>query len=241
MKQIIIRATVLLVTCFCGSAFASIVGMFQLGGATLTGSATGITFSGIPSVSGQTGIYSGLPVGGVPPASVSLQNILFAADPIGQTFGPVSFIGFPLNPFSALQLSFIAAGVFGSAGCSANPPASLQLCTPALPPALGGGASPYNFQNTANGGSTLSFILSGVSADGQDTWNGIFTSQFTSPFQTVLLNFSTGTPFTNIYSAQITVSSASSVPEPSTVTMLILALLVMLSLQWRSARISQSR
>jgi len=85
-------------------------------------------------------------------------------------------------------------------------------------------------------------VVSGVSADGQDTWTGVFVSQFTEPFQNVLAALAQTGSVTNTYSATITVSSATtSLPEPGTIALLFAALASWAVFLDRSSRHRQFR
>lgn len=178
---------------------------------------------------GGSGIYSAL--GGT---TVTIDDLTRATGPVGVTFAAQPFLSFDANPaLSPLLINFISTGIFAPAGCAASPPAVGQTCTPSQP----GLPSPFNFVNNPpppplGPQATATFSFSGISANGLETWSGIFTSQFTVPFQTVLAALAPGGSgsVTNLYSATITVSEApSQVPEPSTVSLVGLALTAMMS------------
>lgn len=172
---------------------------------------------------GPTGIYSAL--GGT---TATIDDLSVATEPVGTAFVPTLFLSFDANPtLSPLDINFISAGIDGSAGCAASTPAAGQLCTPSLP----GFPSAFNFSNDPLSQSTATWDVSGVSADGLESWSGMFTSQFTVPFQTVLGAFAPGGSgsVTNSYSATINVSEVSAVPEPSTICLLMT---LVLGLAW---------
>lgn len=114
-----------------------------------------------------------------------------------------------------LLIDFINAGDFSSVDCTATPAAPGQSCTPSIT-----GGSPFDFTNlgTPGGpvtGSSAAFAFGGTTSDGA-VWSANFTSQFDSPFQTVLAGLgSPGFSVTNSYSGTFTVFAAP-VPEPST-------------------------
>lgn len=229
----------------CGSAVGGVIGTFQISGST-TLRPTSITWTSLLAVanettvapSGLTGIYSGIGLGG---HDVAIEDLTTATEPVGvmfpaQTF--ISFTGFPA--LSALEDTFITPGIYTSAGCTANPPSVGQTCTPSF----GGSVSPFNFVNNpppppSGPFSAVTWVVSGVSADGQDTWVGVFVSQFTEPFQNVLAALGPGGPgfISNTYSATITVSSAAtSLPEPDTMALLFAGLMSLAVFVGRSSR-----
>jgi hypothetical protein len=198
---------------------ASTIGTFSMSG-TVTVTDTTISWNSdlgpsfapeMFTLTAGAGIYAG------EDGQNSVANLDETVEPVGPIFGPVPFITFNVaSGVPGLELNHIFPGIDGTAGCADSPPAPGQLCTPSVP----GFTSPFNFQNTSNGGSSASWVFSGVTTDGL-AWSGQFTSQFTVPFQTVLAAFAPGGSgsVTNSYSAaEITVSGA--VPEPSSVSML---------------------
>jgi hypothetical protein len=70
-------------------------------------------------------------------------------------------------------------------------------------------------------------VFSGVMNDGQSTWAGNFTSQFTTSYQTVLANLQSTGLFSNSYSATILVATRTetSVPEAGTMSLLGIGLI----------------
>jgi PEP-CTERM motif len=231
MKLSIARFAGLLAIFLCGNALATIVGTFNIAG-NMTVTNTGITWtSNVPPNSadqanigpGPTGIYSALAG-----TTATIHSLNSATEPVGVAFPAQSFISFDANPtLSSLLINFIFAGIYSSAQCAASPAAVGQTCTPSL-------LSPFNFVNNpppppAGPQATMTWSASGVSADGLDTWVGNFTSQFGTSFQTVLAGLQNTGSFSTSYSATITVQTASSsVPEPSTVALIALALMSML-------------
>jgi len=158
---------------------------------------TGGTFDVTPS----TGTFSTL--NGTTGTILNIDNPPYV---INTTFATPDFLTFAIAPNISVTLDVLLGGVNGTAQCLAAP-APGQICTPPN--------SPYNLANTAGGGSTASFVVSGVELDSSTGTSiaigGIFTAQFTVPYQTIEADVSgTGTINTS-YSA-----SFSTVPEPGT-------------------------
>jgi hypothetical protein len=221
---------------FCVNLLATpIIGTFNIAG---TATATLNTLTWTSNVSpfppdkatigpGPTGIFSAL--GGT---TATIDDLNRATEPIGSSFPAQPFLAFDAAPgLSPLLINFIFTGIYSPAGCAASPPDVGQTCTPSQP----GAASPFNFVNNppppSQGGptSTATFSVQGISADGKETWFGVFTSQFGTSFQQVLSAFAPGGSgsVTNTYSATITVSEVTPVPEPSTAIPVSFALIAM--------------
>jgi PEP-CTERM motif len=215
---------------FCASAAiaAPITGTFQLNG-IVTATPTMFEWAGVSgsptdvfSLSLGTGAYA------AEDGTNTIHDLNNVTEPVGTVFPPQDFIDFTVAPgVPALLINFVAMGNGGAAGCSAaasgtTPP---QTCTPVIP-----GGSPITFQNNnVNGtvtGSSATWTFSGITNGGQSIWNGIFTSQFVGEsYQQVLATFTSTGSVTASYSANITVSA---VPEPGTLMLIGLGLLVML-------------
>ncbi len=148
----------------------------------------------------------------------TVMDMNAGTEPVGVLFAPQPFISFNVAPgLPVLDVNFIYAGTGGSAGCGTLPAAPGQTCT--IP------GSPFTFTNDPPPNSIQSaarFVVSGVTSDGLSTWDGIFTSQFNVPFQTVLAAFAPGgsASVTNSYSATITVTPLASVPEPMSLSLM---------------------
>ncbi len=232
------KAPLLTALLLCASAAiaAPITGTFQMNG-IVTATPTAFTWAGVGgspadvfSLSLGTGAYA------VEDGTDTVNNLNNVAEPVGAVFPPQDFIDFGVVPgVPALLINFVAMGNGGAAGCTlpasgTTPP---QTCTPAI---LGG--SPITFQNNnVNGtvtGSSATWTFSGITNSGQSVWNGIFTSQFVGQsYQQVLASFATTGSVTASYSANITVSA---VPEPGTLMLIGLSLLVMLPVCRRKLR-----
>lgn len=133
------------------------------------------------------------------------------------------FITFTADPTIRLDLTSIDVGSFTSTDCFAAPAAG-QTCTPPL--GFGGavGTNPFNLNNTSAGTSTASITFHGTAvntATGEtSSFIGVFSSQFTVPYQTLLSDITAGTTVSTSYSASITATPTSTVPEPATMILL---------------------
>jgi hypothetical protein len=139
----------------------------------------------------------------------NLQNPPEIVDGPGFT-PPQLFMSFNNAGFTTTMLiNFIAPGTSatGSTLCGAVP-ASGQTCTPP--------GSLFTFSNSGLGTSSATWALSGVTNDGQSTFIGVFTSQFSTPYQTVLANLAANGTVTNSYSATFILSAPE--PDPMTLT-----------------------
>jgi hypothetical protein len=122
------------------------------------------------------------------------------------------FITFPSSSLPGLSLDFVPPGNGSSAPCLVQPPAPGQVCTPP--------SSPFTFTNTSANQSSLTWVFSGVTDDNLSTWTANFTTQFGSPFQTVLAQMAGG-PLTTTYSATVNVTPIETpVPEPGSMMLL---------------------
>jgi hypothetical protein len=76
--------------------------------------------------------------------------------------------------------------------------------------------APYNLNNTANGGSTASFVVLGTEFDRSTNTSiaitGLFTAQFATPYQTLLNTVNSGGTISTSYSATFSTVA----PEPGT-------------------------
>jgi hypothetical protein len=136
----------------------------------------------------------------------------------GKAFAPLTgFITFTAAPDIRLDLTAIQPGTFSSADCFA-PAAAGQTCTP---PGFGNGvANPFNLSNTSTTTSSASITVFGNAVNtltGEtDAFVGIFSTQFTVPYQTLLSEVASGTVPTS-YSGTF---NATVVPEPGTLILL---------------------
>jgi hypothetical protein len=143
-------------------------------------------------------------------------------------FTPLTgFITFTAGPTIRLDLTEIDPGNLSTAACG-MPPAAGQVCTPAAFP--GGVPNPFDLVNSSatTSSATITFRGNAVNtATGEtDTFVGVFTTQFTVPYQTLLTTISGGGTVSTSYSATITVTpSSSTVPEPASFVLFGLGLI----------------
>jgi len=215
-------------------AAGPISGTFTIDGSvTVTG--TGITWTSNTNVADQATISSlGLSGSfvGLDNDTVGINNLtgLPGDQPVGVSFTNFDFIDFPAAlAYPSLDADFISLGSGNPSNCSTNAAmaAAGQTCTltsttsPAQP-----GGSPFTFLNTLNGmsccNSSATWDISGVTSDGLSAWSGIFTSEFTTSYQTVLNDFVQDGFVSDGFSGAMTVSITpiiSSVPEPAALTL----------------------
>jgi hypothetical protein len=181
--------------------------------------------------SGLTGVFSGIP-GFAGNDAANITNLTSPPEIVdGPGFAPQPFMSFNApGVTTTLLINFIAAGFYTPTQCTLLPAAVGQQCT--LPGSL------FNFVNNpppapAGPQATATWVLSGVTNDGNSTWFGNFTSQFNVPYQTVLAQLQSTGSVTNTYSATITVVPV--VPEAGTLSLLGLGL-VGLSIKLRRRR-----
>jgi hypothetical protein len=235
----------LLAITYCATLSASpLFGTFNIGG-TVIATPTTITWRSdvSPSVASQavvgatglSGSFLALSSGEV----IGIASLNSAGQPSSNPDAPftppVPFISFT-GPLAGITLNIneVFHGFEGAAGCAATTPSVGQVCTvPGVnPPA--GTQSPFNFVNNPppapNGpAATATFAFSGVTSDGLSRWSGNFTSQFNVPFQTILHNLTAG-PVSNTFSATITVTALTGAPEPGSMALMGLGVvLVVLS------------
>jgi hypothetical protein len=207
------------------STAAPITGTFNIAGSiTVTTQTISWTLDSAPFTpnkatlaGGGTGSFAGL--GGTLVTIGSLDRTL---QPTGVQFAPLTFITFDGAPsFPTLDINFIFPGIYSSAACLAAPAVG-QQCT--VTP-----DSPFSFVNNPppppiGPDASASFVFQGVTSDGLENWRGIFTSQFTVPYQAVLASLAANGSVTNTFSATFTVVPNPNVPEASSVSLLGLGL-----------------
>jgi hypothetical protein len=208
-----------------------ISGTFTIDG-SVTVTAIGINWTSNSNVSEQATISSSGLSGsfvGMADDTVTINNLinLPGDQPVGMTFPNYNFLDFLSAPtYPELLTNYIALGSGNPATCSTNVAAAAagQTCTltpTTTPPEPGG--SPFTFLNTNNGtggccNSSATWDISGVTSSGKSTWNAVFTSEFTVPFQSVLNTFvSTGSVADSFSGALVvTLTPIVTVPEPTT-------------------------
>ena len=207
---------------------AAIFGSFNIDG-TVTVTPSTISWTDNAGVSGKTTIASSGLSGsftGLGNTEVSIFSLTNPPDAVNSTFTPTAFINFA-SGLPNLLIDFINLGSYTASNCAASPAVAGQTCTPPNP-----GGSPFGFTNlgTPGGtptGSSGAFSFSGVTSDGLATWTGNFTSQFGTPFQTVLQGLASTGSVTNTYSGTITLTAITTVPEPTTIVLMLGFLLVL--------------
>lgn len=159
-----------------------------------------------------------------------IHNLDVTLQPINAPFMLTNFLIFSSisgggTPDIALDLTFIFEGVNPDADCASSP-APGQVCTPRVAalvtPQNPQGISPYNLQNTSASTSTASFAVAGIvrriSTDETSLFRGVFTAQFSQPYQALLTQLAEGRPITNSYSATF---SATVIPDPGTLSLVL--------------------
>jgi len=161
----------------------------------------------------------------------TIGDLNLAAQPVGGTFPAfddplwMTFPGVGPQSTITIDLQYIFAGTKGTAECGAAP-APNQECTPL---AGNGQPGPFNLENSADGTtSTAFFTFEGTAVDSSGTLTsslviGQFSSNFTTPYQTVLADLANNGSVTNTFAATFT---AQPVPEPGTMALLGLGLVL---------------
>jgi hypothetical protein len=174
---------------------------------------------GAIGVTASTGDYAFL--AGTAGTVKNIDNPPYVVDTPVATPSFVTLTGAPNITFT---LQVLMSGVFGPAGCALTTPVPGQVCTPNLP-----ALSPFNLSNSAGGTSSASFIVTGVEADsltGTTTpFTGIFTAQFTVPYQNLLATIASNGTISTSYSATFITSPDTNptIPTPEPGSMLTLA------------------
>jgi hypothetical protein len=242
-KQIIC-ATALLVTFAPALHAIAIAGAFNFNG-SVTVTQNTVKWTSNSNVNDQATIGSTGLTGnfvGLLGATITIDDLNRATEPVGALFVPQAFDAFNTAPtFPGLLIDFIALGSFPSTDCHNATRIAGQVCTLSSVDVPGG--SPFMFTNTASDGvhvdgSTATFSFRGVTSDGLETWNGVFTAQFLESFQDVVNTFlgPSGT-VTSTYSAAVMVTPnvGSGTPEPD-VTILLGCGLTVIALAARRSR-----
>jgi hypothetical protein len=209
--------------CISSASAAPITGTVNISGSVAVG-ATFIDFqppvgppngSLVVSNSGNTGSFAALNN-----TTGSILDLNETVETPGLSFPALmGFITFTTAPNIRLDLTAIDPGTFTQTDCFAAPAAG-QTCTP---PAFGGGVqNPFNLSNGSATTSAASITFRGnavnTTTGETDTFVGIFSTQFTVPYQTLLQEVTSGATVSTSYSATITTTSA--VPEPASLFLL---------------------
>jgi hypothetical protein len=160
------------------------------------------------SNSGNTGSFAGL------------NNTAGSILDIPTMSGPLpGFITFAAAPNIRLDLTSVDPGTFTSTDCGL-PAAPGQTCTPGPPFPQ---PNPFNLSNSTATLSTAAITFHGTAVNtitGEtSSFVGVFSSQFTVPYQTLLAEVSRGASISTSYSASIT-ATPTGVPEPATMILL---------------------
>jgi hypothetical protein len=219
-KSKFLLAAVLLAGLSFSLSASPITGTFDIAG-TITVTPTTITWvlNSAPFTPNQATIGPGstgdfAPLAGT---TVTIEDLNSATEPVNVSFPAQKFITFNAAPsFPTLDINFIYAGLYSSTNCFAAPAVG-QTCTTT--------GSPFSFVNNPPGPpkgpqATAGWVFSGVTSDGLEAWQGNFTSQFSVPFQQVLLDLGTSGSVTNTFSATFTLAPVSQVPETGTLYLL---------------------
>jgi hypothetical protein len=188
--------------CLPAAVVAAPFGNADFAVAAFTLSSSGVDF--IPA-GGGTGSFdvgpsaSGL-FAGLAGTSGTVKDLSFAT--IGMPISVPAYFTFAAAPTIVLELTFISAGVFGSAQCGAAPAAG-QVCTPP--------GSPLNFLNLANTGglsAVVSFTVAGTARNGTaesaTPFTATYTAEFTDlPYQNILSTIASGGSVAGPYAAGI--------------------------------------
>jgi hypothetical protein len=199
-----------------GIAQASpIYGIFQIDG-SITASLNTISWVDNSNNANQYVIGPPSPTGSFSAVTLNsegaIQNLSLSSEPVGVPFSDPNWLTMPAPDGNlSITLTFIYAGTFGQAECSA-PAAPNQQCTPLDAAATPG---PFNLQNSSSGiTSSASFTFAGIVTDGNPADNtpitGQFSVNFPEPYQDVLGTLASAGSVTNTYSATFI-----SMPEPS--------------------------
>jgi hypothetical protein len=214
------------VFCISSASAAPITGTVNISGSVAVG-ATFIDFQppvGPPngtfvvSNTGNTGSFAALNN-----TTGTIMDLNETVQMPGSSFPALTgFVTFTTAPDIRLDLTSIDPGTFTSTDCFA-PAAAGQTCTP--PPFVSGSTMVPNPFNLSNQSASTSFASITFRGDAVNTLTGetgafvgIFSTQFTVPYQTLLSEITSGGTVSTSYSA--TISTTSAVPEPASLFLL---------------------
>jgi len=162
----------------------------------------------------------------------TIDNITNPPDATGPLDVP-DFITFAAAPNITITLSYLEPGVDGAAGCSSVPAAAGQICTPDVP-----AQSPLDLTNLSGTSSVASFAILGTELDSitgdSVPISGVFTIPLSSEsFQGLLSTIGGGGTVTSSFAAQFTTDTSSPppVPEPGTLSMLVIGMMGLVGLK----------
>lgn len=173
---------------------------------------------------GDLGIpYANDPNGGL------ITNLTAVNAPVGTLLPGNGLLLLTFAPSGALPtpdiqfyLTELFAGVGGTANCTAAP-APGQICAPS--------GTALTFINDPGGTSTLTITAVGlaerISTSEFDPLSIILTSQFSTPYQTVLSAIAADGSVTDNYSATFVATPVSPTPEPTSLTLMLTGVVVL--------------
>lgn len=148
---------------------------------------------------------------------------------VGTPSSFANFVTFTSQPTWSIMLTMLNEGDFSPAGCAGAPGSGLagQTCTPPVP-----GGSPFDLTNNGSPGGpatgvTISFTFQGIITDSAEHTSapiqGTFSTNFSSTdLQTILADIAAGDAIVSGANATLTVQSAAGVPEPSSLSLLLI-------------------
>lgn len=157
---------------------------------------------------------------------VNVHDLSLIQQPVGTFVGPglplTNFITFAAQPTWSISLTELLPGSFGTGGCG-GAPAVGQTCTPT--------GSPFNLSNLTGNQVQVSFTFLGNANDGLGNItnvSGTFGATFSNTnLQAILAALSAGNAVVSTGSG--TVFAASGVPEPGSISMMLLGSMLITS------------
>ena len=151
----------------------------------------------------------------------TILDLFAGTEPVNMPFGTMpGFMVFNGTNSLTLDLNWIYAGVMAVGDCTQ----AGGSCTPQLGPGAPPPYSPFNLVNTGGNLSTASFAVRGLAYNNNDgdttpdaLWTGVYSAQFSYPYQTAMGNLISQGYETASWSATITFTA---IPEPSTLSFL---------------------
>jgi len=185
--------------------------------------------SGNFRVLGTSGDFDGPPATSYDNQRGFIHNMNQVSQPINQLFLEPNWMVFNFGGSDvALDLTFVFSGLGNPATCFTLPVVAGQTCTPSIPILVNPitnplGLSPFTLANTQTG-STASFSVRGtarrLSTHETSQFDGLITASFNKSYQATIATILGGGTVTNTYAGTFEVTP-NSVPEPSTITLLL--------------------